>query len=498
MYIVKIQLINVGILPNQEQNAGQINVIEGRIGSGKTTFVDAIINVLTGGNDKSLIKHGEKEASIEVTYNDGVRLVKKLGEGGFEWEIYGPDGNKITNKTASYIDQLRNLDSVNASNFIDGDDKERIKILIDAWGITLNEERLSKIAGTVKYKRKDNPIDTLASLKDALYDERTGINRLEEQNRIAAKKIIETLPPVSEISHTEQLAALRLKKSSAEKEKDLKRSEALKKRDDQLSNLSEINGKVLFGFKSDHDKELNTVNTEYDKLIRDLNEQIRKLNEKRDTEIRELNAAHEKLVSDTKATQDPEIAKIRAECDSTLTAIMQEFDDTVSPITTEIASLEQQSINSAVTEKQRSIAQEYIATADKYLGDAKDLTDRLGFIEEWKQEMLQGFPGLDIIEGVVHIENELGEKIPWKRVNDGKKIQLALQIAQMLAGEIKVICMNGMEAIDPENFEIMKEELRRTSPQYFFTRVESIDLKFTAIPREAQNIIVPENELVTA
>lgn len=55
-----------------------------------------------------------------------------------------------------------------------------------------------------------------------------------------------------------------------------------------------------------------------------------------------------------------------------------------------------------------------------------------------------------------------------------------LGVARIIAGELKVVCMDGMEALSPENYDAFKEAAKNTDLQFFVTRVGDGPLEISA------------------
>jgi hypothetical protein len=64
-------------------------------------------------------------------------------------------------------------------------------------------------------------------------------------------------------------------------------------------------------------------------------------------------------------------------------------------------------------------------------------------------------------------------------LSDGEKLEFAITIAKALNSEIKIICVDGAEKLDPERFNALKEMARQDEYQYIITRVTEGPLTVT-------------------
>jgi ABC-type branched-subunit amino acid transport system substrate-binding protein len=60
--------------------------------------------------------------------------------------------------------------------------------------------------------------------------------------------------------------------------------------------------------------------------------------------------------------------------------------------------------------------------------------------------------------------------IPFDRLNTAQQIEIAVEVAKLRAGRLGVICVDGMEALDPERYGEFSRQVIASGLQVFVTR----------------------------
>lgn len=79
-------------------------------------------------------------------------------------------------------------------------------------------------------------------------------------------------------------------------------------------------------------------------------------------------------------------------------------------------------------------------------------------------------------DGLIRINNTLIDGL-----SDGEKLELAMRIARAQAGELKVICIDRFESLNPTAREKLIEEMSKDDFQYFVTSTESDEFEIEKI-----------------
>ncbi|MBK6418494.1 MAG: hypothetical protein IPF79_04785 [Ignavibacteria bacterium] len=90
-----------------------------------------------------------------------------------------------------------------------------------------------------------------------------------------------------------------------------------------------------------------------------------------------------------------------------------------------------------------------------------------------------------MIEGTVFLEG-----VPFDRVNTQKKIDAVVALAGALAGKMKLVCVDGIEALDKDHYDAFIQRAQESDLQYFVTKVnpeaENAELQFTMVAEPQQ------------
>ncbi|HCL4549701.1 hypothetical protein EXM36_16850 [Clostridium botulinum] len=107
-----------------------------------------------------------------------------------------------------------------------------------------------------------------------------------------------------------------------------------------------------------------------------------------------------------------------------------------------------------------------LATKERY---SNDLTAKIDKTRELPGELLKTakmpIEGISVdAEGLIRINNTLIDGL-----SDGEKLELAMRIAKAQAGELKVICLDKFESLNPKAQKKLLEEMSNDEYQYFVT-----------------------------
>jgi len=191
--IIKLEATNFKRLRAVEITpTGDLVVISGRNGQGKTSVLDAITAALGGTSTKALprpIREGETNAEI-VLQTDELTITRRFTPSGSTLTVVGADGLKIP-KGQARLDALLGRLSLDPLAFTQLDDKQQLKTLLDLVELPFDPAALD-------------------AERAASYDQRTDVNR--ELKRLTAQADAYDLPedgPTEEVSVADLLRDLR-------------------------------------------------------------------------------------------------------------------------------------------------------------------------------------------------------------------------------------------------------------------------------------------------
>jgi len=407
-----MKIYSINILNNKKIRVfnakldGKNLIVAGDPGTGKTTAITGLWNILSKGADQ--ITHGEKKGSISMTLSDGSKTLicsRVYTKSSSTINIVDSNGEKLTTKD---VDAMLSDLAVNPHKIAEMKPKERVDTLLKSAGIDKELEELEKAIADAE--------------QDRLYqyrakDKLTPGDEPEKANRINASDII-----------------VKIEKAQAHNKE-----------------IEDANDKyqALKDRKAGHDEDI----TRMEKEIKRMEDEIEKLRQ----EIKTSNA--------TIVNIDDGMQKIRKEYAD------KELED-VDSLKAELDGIEE--ANQAAdryrewdrrnTEYQEAVEKHKIADQA-----VKDLQDK-------KKALLDDvkFPleGLTIQDGDLYYKECLFENL-----GTSEQMLVCAALAKEQVGEIRVVRMDGIEAMGKADFEKMKKLFNDADIQILASRVSRGDVE---------------------
>lgn len=171
-----VEIYNIRGIEHLRLEVGNVVVIQGENGAGKSSVLDALRAVFEGGNDPRLIRVGAKSGEVKIEMIDGTLIHKKIRERSGELIITDPTG-EVVKAPQSYVEQLATGFSFDPLAILTAKPKDRAAFLLEAMPITFTREEIEK--ATSRPMQTDLDLDGLDALRKSLYEERTKHNREE-------------------------------------------------------------------------------------------------------------------------------------------------------------------------------------------------------------------------------------------------------------------------------------------------------------------------------
>ena len=486
MKITRIRIENaLGISEELAFEPGNMNLISGGTGKGKSSFLECLEKAFTNDNRRELFTRlGADKAYIHIETDDGLTIDKSVNTNGEVYTKVVKDGKRI-NKPETYLKSLVNGFNFNPVGFINLKEKEQTAILLGLIPATLAQEHVQEWFGELPpVLIDDHALVALKRIEKHYYDRRTIANQalgnttqqitaLEMQlpnldeieaarpksieeiynRRDAAQKVNLEIDAAQEnlSQHTEKLLALqnqekteiqgielRARENNADIEK--KHVAAVNSWRFQIAELQrkieELQGKI------NGDDELKHV--EVLGIADKMRDQLKATTEKYFTKYTELEAAKGAAEITINHCQKTDLEVIKAEAVKLegLKGFIPLADNLVKARVDRVTqeALCQRLENQIMTA--RSKPTEIIA------------------------QMEMPIKGLGIgADGEITING-----LPIKNLSSGQQIGLSLDIAKVTIGDLSCICVDGLERLDPEARDEFKAICESdTDIQYFCT-----------------------------
>ena len=435
MNVSHIRIRNVLGLESLDIEPGSVTVIEGDNGAGKTSALEAIRTVLSGGHDATLLRHGAAEGEVVIMLDDGTELWKRITPERSTLKV--TDGNgKPVRAPQTWLKQLVDRLSINPIDFLFA--KDKAAILSEVMPMPVTDRRAEQIAdcvGDVLARDEqllvgdyDNVLDAIDDVHKMVYDERTGHNRLAKSAKANAQRLAETIP--DEIDDDAEAEVQFLRK--------------------QLEQAQGEQHSARVSVTATHDKEMASVRNTF-------------LADKADAERQ-----YQQTMANLQQTMDKAKHSALLVLKDRLSEISQEYSDTIGSLKARVAAAEER--QKAADYHRRSAA--LLTEAEGELRHATDksqaCTAAIKELKDLKSDILNDLPifGLSIRSGKVYMFDT-----PFERLNHSAQVQLAVEVARMRAGDIPLICVDGLESLDQKTFDAFVTAMVQAKLQAIITRV---------------------------
>lgn len=401
-----------------EVRPGKVTAVRGSNGVGKTTILEAFKAVLKGGHDASLIRQGAESAEVGLLLSDGVDIEKRITPADSKTKVKHPEFGTLS-KPAAYLDNLRDLFATNPIDFLAAKSDKRVEIFLSSIPLTVSPVDLAGIVELCgeKHDLSRHALQVLAAIEKDLRDQRTILNRSAKEKRASIEELTKALPAESSAANSKTvLESVELEysdfRSNCETAKEVIQTKASR----IVRAIEEEKWKGLDELKRKQEAELEEIRTKYGKLASALgeaiNERIAAVNSSTSKELDEL--ASNRAVK----TQQFEsaLATARANSDSYVRA--QAARDLIAKTATGAATLE---------------------------ADSESLSVALTELDNVRGNLLEKLP----IKGVTLSDGEiLVDGLPFDRVNESRRMRLAIEVAMLRSGNLPFIVVDGAERLD--------------------------------------------------
>lgn len=429
MQIKLIKIKNILGIEGLEFKPGKVNLVEGENGSGKTSFLAALKDVVGGGHDGTLLRNGHKKGEIVLVLDNGMTLTKEVGHEKSKVTLKDGRGATIP-KAATYIKEIVDSVGVNPISLLTAAPRDQVDILLSSIVLSFPGEELSEILGQeILPAEGRSSIAVIDGHRKSLYDTRAGINRSIKEKEVMVDQLRETIPEGEVgVDLEEKLSALEREKTAKERAL-ISEQEAVGKK--QGDDMIELTNKT--------------------------NERIMEINKRMQAEVDNVQENKETVSKSIRDDAEAACAKIRVT-----------HKPAIEDLAGRIAVLKEKVFNSGKVQA----ALEFIGQGEKDIEaretESNSLSEKITSLDALKVELLKNIPieGLEIKDGEMLLDG-----IPFETVNEAKRIQFCLTVAGMRESELPLVCVDGLEALDHESFDLFQKEAKKTNMQFFVTRV---------------------------
>lgn len=410
MDIHKITIRNIlGVEALEFAPARGVTRITGANGVGKTSVLEALRSIVRGGHDATLLRAGQKEGEVVIEFEGGV-IEERIRERGTTRNV--KVGGVPQPKPAEAIGRLWDSVSANPVEFVTAKPARRIDMLLEvidpAPVVAAVEELLQSPA-----PGGSSALEIIAAARKAAYDERTVANRDAKTARDHAEALSADMPEVE--GDVAERAAAAKARAEGLRSKLVETAEAIK---------------------------------------RDAEEARTKSRDQYEAEVAAAQAEHDKRVE-----------AIRSACESALEEVRAKAEDEITAAVAEAERLAEAQRVAREAEGRRKVLAELKENGAKRAARAAQLSALIEKLDELKEKTLAelNIPGVSVEDGEITYGG-----VPFCRLNTATQWQLAIKLARLRAGELPIVCCDGLEALDDENWAAFRESAAAAEPPVYF------------------------------
>ena len=427
--VSKIKISNILGIESLEFSPTGMTMVEGPNGTGKSSTLDAIKSIVDGGHDATLLRKGAEKGEVVLVLDDGVVITKKVTDIGSTLDVRHPELGKISRPKA-YIEKIADALSVNPVQILLAPPKKRLEAVLESIPMYLTEEEIHTISPGLSGEVNccGHAMEVFSRIDKHLKDLRTGINRLirDKQSTIAE---MERVNPAGELANWTALVL-----------------DAESEMADLQVQATENKGEILRSCQEEVAKAEAEYTGEYSELEREFRTAKDRLVKKREDQ---------KVASETR--KQNQLEKLRGW-----------YEPAYEQLAAKLAEGKAGAEANEKAKAMRSILEKVRSELEGALKESSGYTEIMERFQRLKESKLKDLPikGMEIVDGEIKLDG-----IPFDRLNLSRKVELAVQIAKIRAGALPLICIDGVELMDSNTFELFREEIRRNGMQAVVSRV---------------------------
>lgn len=521
--------------------ASKINIIKGPKGSGKSSIIEAIEKTFTNKNRRTeIVKHGAEEATLYVELDDGLEIDRRIRTDKADYLKCRKEDVAIPS-TEKFLRSLINGDIFRPVDWVNMGIKEQTKSILSMLEIGWSMEDIEAWFGETPSNIDFNQhiLQILKAIELKYYNDRQEVNREINELKTQIKVILDELPAeydgeiwrdkkvqeyynkvaeAQKINHwIEEAKALQSNfedkvnsiKANAESEKSRIQMKYKDQRQD-IKDIIELSKNKIEKAKEFINNSQEKVQLEHQKLDAQLEneyqallEKYRELKDKKEKEVmaeadnqkdlihiqenkitqknEELNSLDNLEKQELKAVDEKTVSEIEKEeirVGKAANYLKENEVTDIEPLQNEADKVAEMQSYLRQWDMMLNIRDGKLAEKERY---SELLTARIDKARVLPGELLKTakmpVEGISVDEnGLIRINSTLIDGL-----SDGEKLELAMRIARAQAGELKVICIDRFESLNPAAQKKLIDEMSKDDYQYFVTNTMSDEFEIEKI-----------------
>ncbi len=469
---------------------GQVTIIEGRNGTGKSSALQAVQAAIGGG---ALARLARVDPSGEPTEPEVVLVLQGPGNETYRVERTGDKvrvrsrvgdtaGFEDVPRPQSWLSSIYDGGCANPVRFLTAADKERALMLLEALPLKFNRAALLREMGVTaegvgQIPEGLHPLQEIALIRDAVFRQRTGVNRDLKGKEQAAEQTRRNAPAVVPEDAAPKLAQQEaLVQALAVDVRSLQERAAAEERE-ELAAIQTALDVHATRTKNARDTEIAAHRAAYEKRAAEIRAEAER---KVDAERR----AAEETLAEARHGAEILIEKQQAEAGRmTLAAttkreeqrgIIAKRQATLDAARAELAELNAKAKEATTARALHGQAAQFEQEAVALARDSDRLTAALTALDEHRRRLAEDLPipGLQIDGPEITVHG-----VPFEQLNTAQRVAIAVKVATVRAQgrPLPVVFVDGAEGLDEEHFGLLVSELEKNGIQAFVARVTEGD-----------------------
>jgi energy-coupling factor transporter ATP-binding protein EcfA2 len=467
-----IRVRNVLGIADLEVEPGNVTLIEGGNGRGKTSFVEALLTLVGSGYDATLVREGADQAEVVIVLDDETKISKRIRKnGGGDTKVSHPDFGNV-GAPQSFLSGITDALSYNPVAFLTA--KDRTRALLEALPMSIQKADIdAAVAGTSLQLFEHgigtkHALEVIDGVRKQVYDERTAVNRTVRDKQKTAEGLRAAVPDdftdAGEIERQLKDARGAQRDAEAELQRKLGAVDAEIERElaSGLERLRSAQGAVRQAAKDEAQPVIDAVNEKRAQVealrleIVSLMENVTVIEHKAELAIAEL------------PTEQEISTGVRADAQPRKEAVVVAERPRVNELAQAVTRFEEQLRTAGSHATARKIMEDAQAEADQAKEQSDALSAALERLDGLKDRLSAQIPidGVTVQDGEVYVDGH-----PFARVNRARQVRVAVELARIRAGKLPLVCVDGLECLEREAFDAFVTELQQADLQAFVTRV---------------------------
>ena len=536
MQISRLEISNFVGISELKIDLGKVNTLSGGCGVGKTSIIEAIQKGFSNKNERvEVIRHGANNATIFIKTDTGLEIDRKIRSTKADYLRVRKPGEAVPN-TEKYLKQFLSGELFKPLEFCAKSPTEQAKIILNMLEIPWTMEDITHWFGEIPtdvnyeehilqvvnqvvrnyFSQREVINREIATIKSQIEGYKNELPENYDGDEWRTKKVAEFYKAVTDAeAHNQQIAAaqsttdghdgrLALINAESESEKQAMLSEMAAKRSDIESLRQDQRHNITMS-----DTELIQMDQRLIQSDNDLDVALEREIQKLKDDFAKLKAeAREKLQLEAKAIErqviefhkklhglDIEFDSLKEVEATALKVIREKVDERIKHELDAVASsFKFIKENLPIEVEPLRKAADEVAHMQSYLRDfdlmstlireklapreelSSLLTARIEKGRKLPQELLKiaalPVPGITVdSDGFIRIGQTLIDGL-----SEGEQMELAFRVAKAQAGELKLICLDGWNKINPSARSWIEKEIDEDDFQYLVVTTEDGDL----------------------